>query len=82
MFCLKRKKVSFDPYITVILLPDTEYTNKLWWSSQDIYYFKESSKIELRRLQTIHPSMSFQQACKLLYQPPSMTIIYDINNFI
>lgn len=81
MFCPKKKKISFDHFIEVYIVPHIEDNDQLWWSHYHLQLFKESSKIEIRRLQKIHPSITVQQASKLLYQPPNMTIIYDPNNF-
>jgi len=79
MFNIK-KKISFNCCIEVTIIPQTT-ESKLWWSDRDIQLFKESSIVEIIRLKQIHPSITIQQASKLLYQPPNMTIIYDINNF-
>ena len=81
MFCFKQKKISFDHFIEVLVIPHMDETGKLWWSDNDLQLFKESSKIEIKRLQKIHPAITIQQASKLLYQPPNMTIVYDSTNF-
>ena len=82
MFCSKKKKISFDQCIEVFSIPQVENNQQIWWSHYHLHLFKESSKIEIRRLQKIHPAMTFTQATKLLYQPPTMTLIYDPQNFV
>lgn len=98
MFCLeeyilklnnkKNKKINFNKYVSVILIPNiNEYkecnlNQSLWWTKEELQSFKLSCSEEIFKLIKRHNLMTVQQAAKLLYQPGSMTITYDTENFI
>ena len=79
-----KKKLKFNNIVKVFLIPNRNeiLQNDLWWSCQDIANFKKTSNDEILNLIKRHKYMTIKQATKLLYQPGSLTIKYDINNFI
>lgn len=94
MFCLdeyimklSNKKINFNKNVSVILIPhinDYKRCNlnkNLWWTKEELNSFKQSCTEEIFNLISRHNLMTIQQATKLLYQPGSMTIKYDVKNF-
>jgi len=84
--CLnKKKKIKFNNYLNVKLIPNVkdykELFHDLWWSYEELQEFKQSSTKEIYALIGRHKYMTIHQAIKLLYQPGSMTIKYDELNF-
>jgi hypothetical protein len=83
----KKKNIKFNYKINVILIPNRSFYEKhnliesLWWSSNELNDFKKESYTEIKKLMERHYFMSIKQASKLLYQPGSMTIVYDKDNF-
>jgi hypothetical protein len=79
----KGKKLKFNNIVKVYRIPNRNeiLQNDLWWSCQDIANFKKTSYDEIINLIKRHQYMTVKQATKLLYQPGSMTITYDIDNF-
>jgi hypothetical protein len=79
----KGKKLKFSNIVKVFRIPNRNefLQNDLWWSCQDIANFKKTSYDEIFSLIQRHKYMTVKQATKLLYQPGSITITYDSNNF-
>jgi len=83
----KNKKIKFNFIVRVLSIPnrqeifDFNLREKLWWSKDELEFFKKNSYDEVFNLIQRHKFMTIKQASKLLYQPGSMTIIYDKNNF-
>lgn len=80
----KRKKVSFQNIIRVILIP--KYSEicdcrDLWWNEFDRKIATIFMNNEINTLIRMHPSMNTKQAMKLLYQPNNIRY-YDKMNFV
>jgi hypothetical protein len=77
------KKITFNKLIYVILIPRIEdildLKKDLWYENDDYTIFINESIQELNTLRKTHPSITLQQARKLLYQPNN--IIFDKKNF-
>ena len=83
--CCNKYKIKFSKYVLIILIPTKEEYNelkdKLWWDNNLLSLFKESAIQDIRRLLSIHSSMTIKDAMRLLYQPPNVNLQYDKNNF-
>lgn len=77
------KKITFNKLAYVILIPGNEeildLKKDLWYEQEDYVNFINESMQELNTLKKTHPSITLQQARKLLYQPNN--IIFDRKNF-
>ena len=86
MFVFKdKKKIKFNKYVYLYFIPNNKYyiekqlLNKLWYSNEDIDYFKYSSINEIKELIKRHSSMTIKDARYLLYE--NTKIIYNPNFF-
>jgi len=77
----KNKKVIFSEKIELRFIPkyETEMIYELWWNTFDKYNATVLAKIEINILLSRHPSMTYKQALKLLYQPNNIS--YNESNF-
>jgi hypothetical protein len=74
------KKVKFNENNKIYLIDfDNNFIFNIWYSENDLVYFKKSAVIEITELMKRHSSMTYKDAIKLLYQPGN--ICYDRNNF-
>ena len=91
MFCspyslnqLNKKRVRFSPFVRVFTnntFIEIQHMPHLWWSELDKTYACSTMNREIQNLQKKHPTMTFKQAMKLLYQPDNLTR-YDPSNFV
>lgn len=83
----KIKKIKFSHCINTILIPNVndykkaDLINTLWYTTQELLHFRNNSSKEVFELINRHKNMTIKQASKLLYQPGTMNITYDQNNF-
>jgi hypothetical protein len=75
-----KKRVQFDR-ATVFLVNSIKENSEteLWWSDEDHARCKIEALYEINRLKTIHKSIHFKDAIRLLYQPNN--IRFNEENF-
>jgi hypothetical protein len=82
-----KNKIKFNRFVNTILIPNVndyknaDLINTLWYTSTELLNFRNNSSKEVFELINRHKNMTIKQAAKLLYQPGTMNITYDINNF-
>ena len=78
----KKKNIQFSKYIYIHLIPTyrelINYQN-LWWSEDELINCRINASREIMELKNRLPSVSIDDAKKLLYQPNNIT--YNENNF-
>jgi len=80
------KKVNFNKYVRVILIPNREFISSenlkeyLWWDDKELEIFRKESILEIKTLISRNSSMRICDAHKLLYQPNNIT--FNEKNFI
>ena len=80
MIFSKIKKVRFTESNKIHLIPfENEYIFHIWYSENELLYFKKTAVKEILELIKRHDSMTYKDAIKLLYQPNNIS--YDMNNF-
>ena len=78
----KIKKVNFSKDLeSTRLIPkyEIDLLSYLWWNEFDRYEASKLAFDEISALLTRHPSMTYKQALKLLYQPNNIS--YNKCNF-
>ena len=87
MFLLTcNKKIKFNNYVYVYIIPNNQHylennlLDKLWYSNNDIIYFKNSAIREIKELINKHSNMSFKDARYLLYE--NTKIMYNPTFFV
>jgi hypothetical protein len=78
----KKKNIQFSKYIYIYLIPTyreiINYHN-LWWSQDELLNIRLIAYKEIMELKNKLPSITLEDAKKLLYQPNNIT--YNENNF-
>jgi len=72
----KRKKVTFNCDVSVVLVPTrielSFLKHELWWCDTDYDSFFYSAKTEINDFMSENPFTNLRDATKMLYQPNSI----------